>query len=422
MKLSKRRKWIPAGYISSGLLLATVMVTGCGAPDADFRANEAYLTLQENKVGELGTRRESIKQNIEDVLTGLYGTPDEPHLLSVDGLSDVVEIENLQIAAGPTGSIDEAGARRGLYREHCAHCHGITGDGRGPTAEFLNPYPRDYRLGVYKFKSTTGKMPPTRDDLMKTLVEGIPGTAMPSFRLLNGFELDALVDYVRYLSIRGETERALIDYAVELEDDQNVLWNIADEAQQTEAKEAVEEMVADVVAKYVAAHDNRIPVPAPPENWETAESIARGRELFAGPIANCIKCHGLTALGDGVVNDYDDWTKEFFDPNAPGGRETFAELYGSTHAVMKPRPIRPRNLRMNVFRGGRRPVDLYWRLANGIVGTPMPAVPIKAEDAPEEDPRLVSDDVWHIIAYVRNLPYEDISEPAPLPKYQRERH
>jgi hypothetical protein len=77
---------------------------------------------------------------------------------------------------------------------------------------------------------------------------------------------------------------------------------------------------------------------------------------------------------------------------------------------------------MNVFRGGRRPVDLYWRLANGIVGTPMPAVPIKAEDAPEEDPRLVSDDVWHIIAYVRNLPYEDISEPAPLPKYQRERH
>ena len=29
-----------------------------------------------------------------------------------------------------------------LYREHCAHCHGISGDGVGPTAVFLNPYPR----------------------------------------------------------------------------------------------------------------------------------------------------------------------------------------------------------------------------------------------------------------------------------------
>jgi mono/diheme cytochrome c family protein len=70
---------------------------------------------------------------------------------------------------------------RGLYREHCAHCHGITGDGAGPTAGFLNPYPRDYRKGWFKFKSTPLDVRPTHDDLKKIVLDGIPGTAMPSF-------------------------------------------------------------------------------------------------------------------------------------------------------------------------------------------------------------------------------------------------
>ena len=42
--------------------------------------------------------------------------------------------------------------QRGLYRQHCVHCHGITGDGAGPTAQFLMPYPRDFRTGEFKFK------------------------------------------------------------------------------------------------------------------------------------------------------------------------------------------------------------------------------------------------------------------------------
>ena len=41
--------------------------------------------------------------------------------------------------------------------------------------------------------------------------------------------------------------------------------------------------------------------------------------------------------------------------------------------ALEPRNIRPRNLRMDEFRGGRRPIDLYWRIHNGIAGAPMPA-------------------------------------------------
>ena len=31
--------------------------------------------------------------------------------------------------------------------------------------------------------------------------------------------------------------------------------------------------------------------------------------MFYGPKANCVKCHGPTALGDGQQDDYDDWSK-----------------------------------------------------------------------------------------------------------------
>jgi len=78
-------------------------------------------------------------------------------------------------------------------------------------------------------------------------------------------------------------------------------------------------------------------------------------------------------------------------------------------------------LRLNVFRGGRRPIDLYWRIHNGIAGTPMPAAPMRAADADETDTRLTSNDIWDLIAYVRSLPFDDLSAPAVPQGYQRDR-
>ena len=42
---------------------------------------------------------------------------------------------------------------------------------------------------------------------------------------------------------------------------------------------------------------------------QIAESVKAGRELFYGAKANCVKCHGPTALGDGQQDDYDVWSK-----------------------------------------------------------------------------------------------------------------
>src|SRR5581483_7882613 len=207
-------------------LLAAIV--GCGAPKADFRRYTTFAHKVAESAGlEKGFSRDQL-QGVDEVMQALFGTPDEPLLPAVEGveLAKIVNVSHLKIAAGPVGS-DEQGNPRGLYREHCAHCHGITGDGVGPTAAFLNPYPRDYRKGQFKFKSTPVGQKPTHADLKKIVLEGIPGTAMPSFKLLPDVEVEALVDYVKYLAIRGEVERGLLDATTNLEGT-NRLVNVLD--------------------------------------------------------------------------------------------------------------------------------------------------------------------------------------------------
>ncbi len=173
-----------------------------------------------------------------DWVTGqMFGSPDHPLLPNVltedDSYADLMSIDRLQQAAGPIPAPSDSGNSdsedsdsadtasnsggnskgHGLYRQHCATCHGITGNGRGVTAAILNPYPRDYRMGLFKFKSTIRSAKPTRDDLIRVIADGIPGTAMKKIPELKDEDIQALTDYVIYLSMRGELERSLIDYA-----------------------------------------------------------------------------------------------------------------------------------------------------------------------------------------------------------------
>jgi mono/diheme cytochrome c family protein len=380
------------------LLAFTIGALGC-APDAHFTLNAVYLTKQEKEANiDLTSRR----AEISNILTGMFGTPDDPQVpvLGDVNVRAVLDPRMLQISAGPVFS-DETGRSYGLYREHCAHCHGITGDGAGPTAAFLNPYPRDYRAGIFKFKSTPKGQRPTYDDLRRIILNGIAGTAMPSFKVLPENEIESLIHYVRYLSIRGEVERLLMLYAATELDEKKPFVDLQAEAAQKSDVEVLRSFAAEVVQKWIDADGLATAVPAPTHGLSGEQAIARGRELFYGPIANCVQCHGNSALGDGVTNDYDDWTKEL----EPAKSDRLAAYLDA--GALHPRNILPRNLRMGVYRGGRRPIDLYWRLKNGIDGTPMPAVPMQPADK-----GLSSNDVWCLIEYVRSMPYEPISQPA----------
>src|SRR5262249_12509755 len=281
---------------------------------------------------------------------------------------------------------------------HCVHCHGISGDGRGPTAAVLNPYPRDYRRGVFKFKSTYTAGEPTTADLTKTLHDGIPGTAMPSFALLPPDEVAAVVEYVKYLSIRGQMETQLEDHVADLNPGDKF-----DPANDPGIQKLVlKDLLGPIVEAWSGAKDQVInPEDAsiPPDNrpaTELAASVKAGRELFYGTRANCVKCHGPTALGDGQQDDYDIWNKINNDfikatndkigqiaslkmdlAKAQGDDATqirqqildaqkeFSDRHALFSSLLPPRNAIPRNLREGVFRGGRRPIDIFWRVSSG---------------------------------------------------------
>jgi mono/diheme cytochrome c family protein len=380
-----------------------ILATGCGqTPPAYFRPNMVEATKQR-------LTPEQEKQ-VATVLLAMFGTPDEPVCMPETGLDEA----KLRLAAGPVRS-DIVGRKNGLYREHCAHCHGVTGDALGPTAAFLNPYPRDYRPGVFKFKSTERADKPTHADLVRLLHNGVPGTSMPSFALLPSAQVEALVEYVKYLSIRGETELTLMRAFFELDDEA--------QGKLPETREfLVDETLAPIAEKWKAAADAQIQVPPMPADIDLVASIAKGKELFYGDKANCVKCHGVTGLGDGQANDYDDWNKPIVEigkeiaSGSAKARETstagmspeelsehraqlaWIEKFGKVldGDALEPRTIPPRNLRHGIYRGGRRPLDLYYRIHAGINGAPMPAA--KGTVPPEE--------IWHIVNYVRSLPYE----------------
>jgi mono/diheme cytochrome c family protein len=400
------------------LLAIGTLTQGCGAPQAEFRRYETYAHKVAASSGLDKGFTATQRQDIDETLQALFGTPDVPTLPAVEGidLAKIVNLSHLKLAAGPVGS-DEQGNPRGLYREHCAHCHGISGDGVGPTAVFLNPYPRDYRKGQFKFKSTPVGQKPTHADLKKIVLDGVPGTAMPSFKLLPDLEVEALIEYVKYLSIRGEVERGLLVATTNLEENIRLVSVLPgnagakEKSTQQEQIAAVKDVVKNVVEKWDGAPAAVTPVPARTSMTkdELAASIKHGRELFYGAIANCVKCHGDSALGDGQTTDYDEWAKEFIND---GKDSKVVSTYVSL-GLLPPRTIRPRNLRQGVFRGGLRPIDLYWRMMNGIEGTPMPALAtnIRKEGDPAEAKKLSAEEVWDIVNYVQSLPYESVSSP-----------
>ena len=420
------------------LVVATFVAGGCGKVDPPaFRMNMVEAVSYETSP--------EYQQEIADVLSALFGTPDDPFALPETGL----DAGRLKLSAGPAWS-DEEGYNHGLYRKHCVHCHGVTGDGRGPTALFLNPYPRDYRPGVYKFKSTYNPAKPTDDDLRRVLDNGVPGTAMPSFALLPGSEVESLVEYVKYLSYRGQMETKLIEYVfdelgeVEAEDEEGneildkegepVMERIPfDPTQDADQREAVFELLAEVVEGWdeaneqiVVPEEEAIPADDRPLE-EVLASVDKGRELFYGVKANCIKCHGPTGLGDGQQDDHDNWQKshkKFLEATADlskkserdaseiallGQREDVSELlYPLRNAI-------PRNLRQGIYRGGRRRIDVFRRIYAGIAGTPMPG---SGPASPGATGTITEEEIWNVVDYVLSLPYEPSSQPQKVtPKY-----
>ena len=86
------------------------------------------------------------------------------------------------------------GLQRGqtIYREHCMDCHGANGKGDGPKAPFLSPRP-----GNLISAATSAK---TDKELLRTIAQGKPRTAMPGWKdALADEDQQAVLQYIRSL-------------------------------------------------------------------------------------------------------------------------------------------------------------------------------------------------------------------------------
>lgn len=300
---------------------------------------------------------------------------------------------------------------RHLYAEHCQHCHGMSGDGDGPTAQYLNPRPRDYRKGIFKYTLTQASERASRDDLKRIIHEGMPGTYMPSFKLLSPEEMNSVVEYVLWLSMRGEAEYQLVKYL--MTDYSKVAVAERVEAGLKEKQSGAEDYETyDKIAKefYELANDpeellyefdNAInmmvsrwqsaqspsALVVPQEKWvgNDPASVERGRKWYLSADLNCFACHGEAGFGDGpqqfaITKDLETGK----DNPKPGLYDTWGN------------PNPPRNLHTGIYRGGRRPIDLYARIHAGIKGTPMPAFGTKLKDQ----------DIWDIVNFLYSVRFD----------------
>ena len=294
------------------------------------------------------------RTELNTFLNANFGSPASPTMAGDDAtraLAANLGLSDDNLAAGST-----------LFRRHCQECHGLNGDGRGPTGPWLTPHPRDFRQGVFKFVSTNGSGPrkPTRSDLFRTLSNGLPSTAMPSFALRSEDERHRLIDYVMFLSIRGRTEFEVLRTLL-TEGDVGLNGDVATEA----AAIAKAQLQA-----WTAAETDRTPVPPSPvaeDSSALADSIRRGHAIFIDAKGGaCATCHG----DDGRQGklQYDVW--------------------GTL--------LKPANLTETRRKGGDGAENLYLRIRGGIGPSNMPAAGA-----------LTDAQTWDVVHFLRALPYPD---------------
>jgi mono/diheme cytochrome c family protein len=342
---------------------------GPGELDAHFTALrvEATMPTDEQKYPGAFTVYDPTKlpadtrNEIGKELEKRFGTPADPRVEVTDDKTLVTELQ-LDLDTLAKGSL--------LYRRFCLHCHGVPGDGRGPTSAWINPPPRDYRRGLFKFTSAvvTKKSKPRRGDLLRTLEEGIEGTTMPTFKAQPKRDLEALISYVIHLSIRGSVEFYVMREALKKSDEAKDLSGLV--------RTKTNEFASDWKLENTPITPQ--PYPYKDDPAELAQSVSRGYDLFLSKTAACRECH--VDFGRQSKFLYDEW--------------------GTL--------VRPRNLTEGVYRGGRRPVDLYYRVQAGIGPSTMPG----AASEIAGDPKVI----WDLVNFVRLLPY-----PAMLPRDVRQK-
>ena len=98
----------------------------------------------------------------------------------------------------------QADAGKDLFvKTNCNSCHGMTGKGDGPVAAALDPKPRNYTVGDFKFDANKDGKPGTDEDLALVIKNGAApygGSAMMMPNpTLSEPDVQLLIVYIRSL-------------------------------------------------------------------------------------------------------------------------------------------------------------------------------------------------------------------------------
>jgi c(7)-type cytochrome triheme protein len=210
--------------------------------------------------------------------------------------SETVEADLAKAAqSGMAASPELLERGKNLYLQDCAICHGDKGDGNGPSAGGLDPRPRDFTAGKFKFRSTSSSSLPTDFDIFRTITWGVPGTSMPTFSFLSFQDRFALCHFIKTFS--------------------------------------------DLFIKRKP--EAPIPIPEPPP--KTPELMETGKKFYKE--AECNKCHGDSGRGDGpsAATTKDDWEQPLRPADLINGRpksgNTLKDYYRTMMTGLKGTPM-----------------------------------------------------------------------------------
>ena len=209
---------------------------------------------------------------------------------------------------------DKLEAGKKVYFKRCVWCHGVEGVGDGPSHDRLFTKPRNFIQGTFKIRWTDSGELPRDEDLIATVTNGLPGSAMPSWSgVISKDEIEAVVQFVKSLVQDREFD----------DEDETML-------------DTVTELGPNPWGSSGPYH---LEIPQ--------EAIDEGKKIM---VANkCFECHGGEGRGDGNPTMKDDWG--------------FPILAANWQHCWN-------------FRGSRRnhydPFNVARTVSTGLNGTPMP--------------------------------------------------
>ncbi|MFK5986306.1 MAG: c-type cytochrome [Pseudomonadota bacterium] len=303
---------------------------------------------------------EMLEENdVWNVITFLY-----------DYIGEVPRIWDAEISKIVTGMKTKLETERAtmtgkdLYDLRCLVCHGEQGAGDGVAADSLYPRPRDFTLGLFKYKTSPGTLPVRDEDLFNTIKFGLTGTGMPGWKkLMTDEQIKSLIPVLKSFDI-------------------SATW----------APESAEDEDFDDEGRYKKT-DFQVITEVEPLAGQikySDESIAKGKIAFKP----CQECHGVDGRGNirSGKKLADDWGYRLWprDLNKPWA-------WRATNRSTESDPLKVQD---EVIK------NIYSRLSIGIPGTPMPAH--RAEGEGNEDP-ISLENRWHIANYVYSLRKQNIA-------------